>query len=98
MDYAKEYGIDMDDLLRESPDHPVGKYIHGKCDRESAAYWDNYRRQNPEAPDWESWFRTEPVRARLKRAYKVQPRKHDFTDEEMLIAMGDIRGERKLSA
>jgi hypothetical protein len=43
IDYAAEYGIDMDELWREHPLHPVQAQVRLKHQRKAKKYWEENR-------------------------------------------------------
>jgi hypothetical protein len=43
IDYAAEYGIDMDELWREHPLHPVQARVRLEHQRKAKKYWDENR-------------------------------------------------------
>lgn len=82
MDYAKEYGIDLDRLVREGFAHPIAQWENALIAERGEAYWERYRRTHPVEPDGED----NPKHSKPRR-----PRKYSFTDEQMAIAMRSIR-------
>lgn len=87
VDYAKEYGIDVDVLMTERFSHPIAQWENARIVDQGVAYWEWYRHQHPEAP------KEEPVVVRTRRKYERRER-YVFTDRQLEIAMRSIRDAR----
>jgi hypothetical protein len=85
VDYAKEYGIDLDALVTEGFGHPAAQWDNARIHDRGVEFWEWYRRTNLEAP-------TGPDNSKYSKARR--PRQYSFTDEQMAIAMRSIRESR----
>lgn len=86
VDYAREYGINVDQLMTEAFWHPAAQYDNARIHDRGVQFWEWHRRVNPEPP------KPEPV-AEVK-ARKRRARQYTFTDAQMAIAMRSIRESR----
>jgi hypothetical protein len=87
VDYAKEYGLDVDALMREAFWHPSAQWDNARIAERGEKFWEWHRNLNPEAPQD---VQVKPARVRKKRA----PRHYEFTDAQLAIAMRSIRESR----
>lgn len=85
VDYAKEYGIDLDALMTESFGHPIAQWENADIHDKGVAFWVWYLRTHPQAP-------TGPDNS--KKTKPRRPRQYSFTDEQMAIAMRSVRESR----
>lgn len=85
VDYAREYGIDVDLLMTESFSHPWSQWENAKIHDQGVKFWEWYRHVNPVAPNGQDDWKRSTVR---------RPRKYSFTDEQMAIAMRSVRESR----
>lgn len=84
VDYAHEYGIDVEALMFEDFSHPVARYENKRIHDRGVEFWEWYRDTHPEAPPYSD----EPV----MREPRV--RQYSFTDEQMASAMKAVRDSR----
>ena len=85
VDYAKEYGIDVDALMTEGFGHPAAQWDNARIHERGVEFWEWYRRTHPQAPDG-------PDNSKHSKARR--PRQYSFTDEQMAIAMRSVRESR----
>lgn len=85
VDYAKEYGIDLDALTLEAFSHPAAQWENARIYDKGVAFWEWYRRTHPVAP-------TGPDNSKKSKPRRV--RRYSFTDEQIAIAMRSIRESR----
>lgn len=87
VDYAREYGINVDRLMTEAFWHPAAQYDNARIHDRGVQFWDWYRKVNTEPPQ------SEPVKAEKVRQ-KRRVRQYTFTDAQLAIAMRSIRDAR----
>ena len=85
VDYAKEYGIDLDALMTEGFGHPWSQWDNVRIHDRGVEFWEWYRRTHPQAPNGPD---------NSKHSKPRRPRQYSFTDEQMAIAMRSIRESR----
>ena len=85
VDYAREYGIDLDALMTEGFGHPAAQWENARIHDRGVEFWECYRRRHPQAPDGPD---------NSKHSKPRRPRQYSFTDEQMAIAMRSVRESR----
>jgi len=85
VDYAREYGINVDLLSTEAFSHPAAQWDNARIAERGERFWDWYRHTHPEAPKPDG---------NSKKSKPRRPRRYTFTDEQMAIAMRSIRESR----
>ena len=86
IDIAKELGIDVQELLTESPDHPIQLQLKRQHENKAHNYWafDRHLAQT-DRPEKVSETPA-PKKQRRKTAPKL--RRYEFTDRQLEIALG----------
>ena len=83
--WAEEMGINLDDVLKESPTHREQIRERRRIDKQAAEYWARERllaRMEPPAPEAEY---TPPRRVKTPKK-KAKVNRYDFTDAQLEIA------------